>query len=82
MDTPLPTTPGEVRDFVGHNFAAIDYACLDGTPDERDMYTMSAHDIISALNSLRRVVALAAQLAEHHIQDGDELGAIAREILN
>lgn len=44
-----PMTPREVRDFVGVDFCSLEYGAEDQVPHEDDTYTMTAHDLISAL---------------------------------
>jgi hypothetical protein len=51
-----PTTPQQVRDFIGSNFASMKPALgmedgqflRDVPADEGDMYTLTAHDLLSA----------------------------------
>ena len=46
----FPKTPAQVRSFVGHQFASLRYGREDESPDIDDLYTMTAHDIISAFD--------------------------------
>lgn len=63
-----PTNAEQVRQFVGSNFCSLKYALRKKTPDENDIYEMSAHDLISAFNDWRDFVlkqeAKPAQPAE------------------
>lgn len=51
-----PTNAEEVRGFVGSDYCSLKYGRQDQTPDDNDIYTMSAHDLISAIQSWRRFV--------------------------
>lgn len=51
-----PTNAEEVRRFVGNDFCSLEYGRKDHTPDDNDIYTMSAHDLISAIQSWRLFV--------------------------
>lgn len=45
----LPKTAKEVREFIGSNFGRV--YCANGTkgePSDDDIYTLSAHDLISS----------------------------------
>lgn len=51
-----PTNAEEVRRFVGSDYCFLTYGRQDQTPDDSDIYTMSAHDLISAIISWRSLV--------------------------
>ena len=51
-----PTTADDVRGFVGSGFCSMRYGREDQTPDDGDIYTMSAHDIASAIGNWRTYV--------------------------
>ena len=51
-----PTNAEEVRGFVGSDYCSLKYGRQDQTPDDNDIYSMSAHDLISAIQSWRRFV--------------------------
>lgn len=48
-----PTSADGVRNFVGGDFISIRYGRADQAPDENDVYTMSGHDLISAIRNWR-----------------------------
>lgn len=51
-----PTTADDVRGFVGSDYCSLRYGREDQTPDEGDIYTMSAHDLASAIGNWRTFV--------------------------
>lgn len=51
-----PTTAAEVRVFVGSDFCSLKFGREDHAPDDNDLYTMSAHDLLSAIQSWRTFV--------------------------
>ena len=51
-----PATADDVRGFVGSDYCALKYGRQDQVPDDGDIYTMSAHDIISAILAWQREV--------------------------
>mgnify|MGYP000169730419 CR=1 FL=1 len=51
-----PTNADEVRGFVGNDYCSLKYGRQDQSPDDNDIYTMSAHDLVSAIQSWRRFV--------------------------
>ena len=51
-----PVTADDVRGFVGSDFCSMRYGREDQTPDDGDIYTMSAHDLVSAIDNWRTYV--------------------------
>ena len=47
--TKLPTTPEEVRSFIGGRFVSLHYGHTLGQPHDDDCYTITAHDLIRSV---------------------------------
>ncbi len=60
VQTALPSTPEDVRNFVGSDFCSLRYGSDDHAPHENDIYTMSAHDLISAFRWWQETTVQAA----------------------
>ena len=43
-----PKTPEEIRAFIGCNFMSLRYGRPDQKPSDKDTYTLSVHDLLSA----------------------------------
>lgn len=45
-----PKNPQEIRDFVSGHFSSLRFGRDDAQPDSNDVYTMTAHDLLSAID--------------------------------
>jgi len=44
-----PTTPDEVRNFIGSNYQSLKWSISEDQPHENDTYVLTVHDLLSAI---------------------------------